>query len=164
VAALLPFLEVKRRPGGERAVFPCRLLERRVDGVVLLYLLSSSREVDLLRLTQGTRTVAYFWPARPYTVYYWTTPEAQPLGCYFNVARGTMIHPHHVEWTDLGLDLLVLPEGEARWLDEEETAGLASPDREFAAAARAHLEAAYPDVRAQVARDAIAYRGLIDRA
>ncbi len=132
--------------------------------MVLLYLLSSSSEVDTIRLTRGTRTVAYFWPARPYNVYYWVTADTQPLGCYFNVARETVIHPYHVEWTDLGLDLLVLPGGQARWIDEEEAARLARDDREFAAAARRHLESTYPDVLAKVARESMAYRELIGRA
>lgn len=162
---LPPFLEVKRRPGGTREVFSCRLLSRGEEGVVLLYVLSSPWEVgEVLRLTSGTRTVAYFWPAHPYNVYYWLTAGAQPVGCYFNVARDTVLHPHHVEWTDLGLDLLVLPGGHATWIDEEETAGLWADDREVVAAGRRHLEAVYRDVVARVARDAMAYREQVARA
>ncbi|MBI3975926.1 MAG: DUF402 domain-containing protein, partial [Armatimonadetes bacterium] len=140
---LPPFLEVKRRPGGTREVFSCRLLSRREDGVVLLYVLSSSWEVSGVRLASGTRTVAYFWPTHAYNVYYWLTVDAQPVGCYFNIARDTVLHPHHVEWTDLGLDLLVRPGGQATWIDEEEAAGLGAEDREAAAAGRRHLEAVY---------------------
>jgi hypothetical protein len=74
----------------------------------LLYVAPSSGEVGGLRLARGTRTVASFWPVRPFSVYYWQTLEGGSL------------------------DLLVSPGGVATWIDEEEAAGLSADDRELA--------------------------------
>lgn len=113
-------LEVKRTLSGERQEFVCRLLERREGEAVLLYVLDRAVRVSDLELPQGTRTVAYYWEDRAYNVYHWIHPQGPTLGYYFNVAASTRIGPERVEWRDLGVDLLLVPGGPPRFLDEGE--------------------------------------------
>lgn len=156
--ALPSFLEVKLRPDGRREVFPCRLLDRQDDTAVLDYRLTHSREVARVRLEAGMRTIAYFWTSRAYNVYHWMLPDGGTVGFYFNAARDTMLYPDRVEWTDLGLDLLVLPQRRTAWIDEEEVTALAPADREAVETIRRHLEESHPQVVAWIERQSAAYR------
>ena len=80
------------------------------------------------------------------------------MGFYFNAARNTELYPDRVEWTDLGLDLLVLPDRRTAWIDEEEVASLPAADREAVDVIRRHLEEVHPEVVAWVERQSAAYR------
>lgn len=156
--ALASFLEVKLRPDGRREVFPCRLLDRQGDAAVLDYRLTRSREVAEVRLEAGMRTIAYFWTTRAYNVYHWIQEHGGTVGFYFNAARDTVLYADCVEWTDLGLDLLVLPDRQTTWIDEEEVAALAPPDREAVGAIRRHLQEVHLEVVAWIERQSAAYR------
>lgn len=114
------FLEVKHTLAGDRQEFECQLLERSQGHAVLLYRLERAWDVAGLRLPSGTRTVAYYWEDRPYNVYHWLHPEGPTLGYYFNISTATRISRDRVEWRDLGVDLLVQPGAQPRFLDEEE--------------------------------------------
>jgi protein associated with RNAse G/E len=156
--ALPSLLEVKLRPDGRREVFPCRLLDRQGDATVLDHRLTRDREVAGVRLEAGMRTIAYFWTTRAYNVYHWIQAHGGTVGFYFNAARDTMLFPDRVEWTDLGLDLLVLPDRQTTWIDEEEVTALAPADREAVGAIRRHLEEVHPEVVAWVELASAAYR------
>lgn len=145
------FKEVKRRPDGHHQLFPCRLLARDGEGVILHYRLSEAREVDAVRLQPGDSTIAYFWTSRPYNVYHWLGPDGATRGYYFNIARDTIVSGDRVEWTDLGLDLLVLADGRTFWIDEAEVSSLGEEDRQAVGRARRHLEEEYARVVAEVA-------------
>jgi hypothetical protein len=80
------------------------------------------------------------------------------VGFYFNAARNTELYPDRVEWTDLGLDLLVLPGRRTAWIDEEEVAALAPPDREAVDVIRRHLQEVHLEVVAWVELASAAYR------
>lgn len=125
---------------------------------MLDYRLTRSREVAGVRLEAGMRTIAYFWTTRAYNVYHWIQEHGGTVGFYFNAARNTELYPDRVEWTDLGLDLLVLPGRRTVWIDEEEVAALPSPDREAVDAIRRHLEEVHLEVVAWVERQSAAYR------
>ena len=145
------FLEVKRRPDGRRQVFPCSLLARDEGAVVLHYHLTRLWTVDTVRLEPGDETIAYYWTARPYNVYHWIRPDGITAGFYFNAARDTAFFDDRVEWTDLGLDLLVLPDGQTVWIDEEDVAALPAADREAVRHLRRRLEEDHRQVVAWVA-------------
>lgn len=156
--ALPSFLEVKLRPDGRREVFPCRLLDRQGDAAVLDYRLTHSRDVAGVRLEAGMRTIAYFWTTRAYNAYHWIQEHGGTVGFYFNAARNTELYPDRVEWTDLGLDLLVLPGRRTAWIDEEEVTALPSADREAVDVIRRHLEEVHLEVVAWVEQQSAAYR------
>ncbi len=151
VPSLSSFQEVKRRPDGRRQVYPCRLLAREAEVVILHYRLTTAWTVGTVRLQPGDDTIAYFWPVRPYNLYHWLRPQRVTAGYYFNLARKTEVFDDRLEWTDLGLDLLVLPDGRATWVDQEEVAALPAADREAVALARVRLEREYPQVVAWAA-------------
>lgn len=156
--SLPSFLEVKRRLDGRREVFPCRLLDRQGDAAVLDHRLTRDREVAGVRLEAGMRTMAYFWTTRAYNVYHWMLPDGGTVGFYFNAARDTVLYADCVEWTDLALDLLVLPDRQTTWIDEEEVTALAPADREAVGAIRRHLQEVHPEVVAWIERQSAAYR------
>jgi protein associated with RNAse G/E len=153
-----PFFELKHRFDGRIQTFPCHLLARQDDAAVLFYLLSRAGEVATLRLEAGLRTIAYFWTTRAYNIYHWLTPGGATVGFYFNAARDTALYPDRVEWTDLELDLLVLPDRQTAWIDEEEVAGLSAADRQAVESIRQHLQEVHPAVVAWVERESAAYR------
>ncbi len=141
---------MKRRPDGRREVFPCGLLARNEEVVVLHYGLTSPRTLGGVRLEPGDETIAYYWTTRPYNVYHWIRPDGTTAGFYFNAARDTALYEDRVEWTDLGLDLLVLPDGQTVWIDEEEVAALPEADRAAVHHARRRLEEDHSQVVAGV--------------
>jgi predicted RNA-binding protein associated with RNAse of E/G family len=161
VPGLPSFREVKHRPDGRREVFPCRLLARSPRAAVLYYRLSRRVAVDGIRLAPGFATVAYYWAARPYNLYHWVRPNGRTAGFYFNAARDTALFADRVEWTDLGLDLLVRPGGRASWIDEEEVASLPPRDQAAVARTRRRLQREYPRVVAWAeARSAVLRRAI----
>lgn len=161
MSSLPAFYEVKRRPDGRQQVFPCGLLAREDHAVILHYRLTSPWTVGGLRLEPGDETIAYYWPDRPYNVYHWLRADGSTAGVYFNAARDTVVYADRVEWTDLGLDLLVLPGGRAVWVDEEDLAALAPADREAARRAREQIEADYPTLLAWVGERSAALRAQV---
>jgi len=161
VSPLPAFQEVKRRPDGRQEVFPCRLLSREGQGVILHYRLTARWTVGELHLEPGDETIAYYWPDRPYNVYHWLRADGTTAGFYLNVARDTVVSADRVEWTDLGLDLLVLPDGRAVWVDEEDPAALPPADREAVGRARERIEADYRPLLAWVAEHSAALRARV---
>lgn len=115
-----PILEVKHTLAGERKEFPCRALAQRPGQAVILYQLDAPARVGELQLPAGTLTLAYYWEARPYNVYHWVDRQGGTLAYYFNIATGTRISETTIEWRDLGVDLLVVPGQEPRFLDEDD--------------------------------------------
>lgn len=114
-------VEVKERLDGGRQEFTCGLLARTAAGVVLLYETRRAWAVAPdLTVPPGTRSVAYYWPDRPYNAYHWLTPAGATLGLYVNLSDRTRIATDRLCWRDLVVDLLVTPDGRCRVLDEEE--------------------------------------------
>lgn len=113
-------VEVKRRPDGTALRFPCRLVRRSSGAAVLLYVLAEAWEVGGLRLPAGAATFAYYWSARWYNVYHWVAPGGVTLGHYVNVATPARLLDGEVEWTDLGVDVLVVPGRVPQVLDADE--------------------------------------------
>ncbi len=113
-------LEIKRTMAGGRKEFRCHLVEGTPDSAVVLFVSTSPYQVATLALPAGTVTLGHFWQSREYNVYHWMTPAGVTLAHYFNLAAETSIAEGVLGWTDLALDLLVLPGQPAVWLDEAE--------------------------------------------
>ena len=78
-----------------------------------------------LRLRQGDRFVETFFSDRWYNVFVVYDVESDMLkGWYCNITRPAYIEAGHVHAEDLALDLVVLPDGTWKVLDEEQFAEL----------------------------------------
>lgn len=112
--------EVKNRLAGETSRYPCRWLARSPGEAVVWYQLP--RQVDLhgVLLPAGTVSIGYFWQRRPYNVYHFLTGDGVTVALYCNICDRTAIAGDSIHWRDLVVDVLVMPGGQVRVLDEEE--------------------------------------------
>ena len=160
-------LEVKRTLHGEERTYACRAAECTPERAVLLYTLARDGRVGGLTLPAGTLTVAYYWAARPYNVYHWVGPDRATLAYYFNLSGPARIIGDRLEWEDLEVDVLVLPDGRLEVLDEDRVPASAAARLPEIAAARDRVLREYPDVtrsveaasRALLARDPTLFAG-----
>ena len=154
-------LEVKRTLRGEERRYTCRAAEWSPERAVLLYSLSHEGRVAGVALPAGTLTVAYYWVDRPYNVYHWIGPDGTTLAYYFNLSGPARIAADRLEWEDLEVDVMALPEGRPRVLDEDRVPAGAAARLPEIAAARDRVLREYADVtprieaasRALLARD-----------
>ncbi|MCS7172384.1 MAG: DUF402 domain-containing protein [Armatimonadetes bacterium] len=144
------FLEIKRRPDGREEVFPCELLLRDADRVVLRYVITHPWRVDDLSLDPGTVTYGHFWVDRPYNVYHWVTPHGETLGWYINLSGEVRLEADRIAWLDLAADVLVLPNAQPKVLDEEEMGSLPETLRVQAQQALAEILARWPSIVKEV--------------
>jgi len=152
--------EAKLTASGDRQEFVCRLLDRSVTHIAVLYKSTQARRVGDLRLPKGTVTYGYFWLERPYTVYHWVHPNGTTLGYYVNLADGIVFRPHAVEWGDLALDLLFSPDGRrVQILDKDELAMLPPGLQAKAQAARTHVLTHRDEILAEIAACTAHLRG-----
>ncbi len=115
-------LEIKRTLDGREKRFDCRLLARSPDGrhAAVLWISPAPMHVHGVDLPAGTVSVGHFWTDRHYNVYHWLDPAGKTLGYYFNICDRTLIGPDVIEWRDLVVDVLALPDGRLDLLDEHE--------------------------------------------
>jgi hypothetical protein len=118
--SLPPVLEVKRTLAGREKTFACRLLAGGEGHAVVLWVAPEAMHVHGVDLPPGTLSFGHFWVDRPYNVYHWMTPTGRTVGFYFNVCDGTRIEPGRIEWRDLVIDVIALPDGRVDVLDEHE--------------------------------------------
>ena len=135
-------LEVKRTLAGAEKRFDCAILGSAGTHVVVLFVAPADMNVHGVALPAGTVTFGHFWTDRPYNVYHWLDgATGATLGYYFNLADETRVEGGRLEWRDLAVDVLALPDGGApRVLDEDEIPVDAAP------ALRARIAAAKNDV------------------
>jgi predicted RNA-binding protein associated with RNAse of E/G family len=112
-------LEIKHTLGGEMKTYRCRALEVTADRAALVYVLPHAARVAGLELPAQTVTIAYYWAVRPYNVYHWISPRDATIAYYFNASGPVRIAADRVEWDDLEVDVLVMPCGGVRVLDED---------------------------------------------
>lgn len=140
--------EIKRTLSGREKHFDCRALAVREGYVIVLFVATGAMHVHGVDLPAGTVTFGHFWEDRPYNVYHWLdAATGQPLGCYINLSRDTVIRSDRLEWVDLVVDVLALPGEEPRVLDEHELPPDTSPQvRAVIASALATVRAELPTV------------------
>lgn len=136
--------ERKIRLSGEEVSFDCELLTVEKDYGVLRYVIEKGRTVGGVRLPDGTITLALYFAHRPYNLYYWIGPKdknatsrgergadnghgtpgsdpwARDIAYYFNIAEPVRLSREEVAYRDLEVDVIVLPDGQTRVLDEEQ--------------------------------------------
>ncbi|HEX2035080.1 MAG TPA: DUF402 domain-containing protein, partial [Chloroflexota bacterium] len=117
---LATLTEIKTTLSGRIDRFDCEVVERADDHVVVLYRVPAAREVHGVWLPAGTVTLGYFWPARPYNLYHWVTPDGSTLAHYFNIGDVTRLEGPNLHWRDLAVDILATPDGRVQVLDEDE--------------------------------------------
>ncbi len=94
-----------------------------------------------MTLQPGDRFVETFYRRRWYNVFAIYDPETGRLkGYYCNITRPARFEGDHIYAEDLALDLLVLPDGTLRVLDEKEFCALALEPAERRAARQALQE------------------------
>jgi hypothetical protein len=120
----MQFTEIKETLSGERLEYPCRLLEQSEQRVVLRYDLAHSGGIAGVALPAGTICFAYYWIDHPYNVYHWMNHEGDTIAFYINLSGPTRIGRDYVEWTDLIVDVLLIPDPQLGYrvqiLDEDE--------------------------------------------
>ena len=145
--------EIKYRPGRKPESWTCDLIE--IDApksARVRYLNDADVEIEGTLLPAGTVTEAVYWSDRPYHVWKMTSPDGRLLGHRFDVCMNTFIWPQKIIWTDLGYDLWVPADGEARWQDVSEVEQMARmeslsyEDVALANDGRARLDAEWADV------------------
>ncbi|MDQ4075132.1 MAG: DUF402 domain-containing protein [Chloroflexota bacterium] len=138
------FTEIKERLSGERLEYACQLLEQHPDRLVLRYDLAHSGEVAGVDLPAGSLCYAYYWINHPYNVYHWMNPAGETIAFYVNLSGPTIIGRDYVEWTDLVVDVLIIPDEKLGYrvevLDEDEI------PRDLDHATRQHIDDALDEV------------------
>jgi hypothetical protein len=118
---LRPILEVKRTLSGQEKRFECVSLARDGSHLVVLFVAPVHMHVHGVDLPAGTVTFGHFWTDRPYNVYHWLdAATGSTLGTYVNLSDNTSISNERLAWRDLVVDLLLMPDGRATVLDEDE--------------------------------------------
>jgi hypothetical protein len=114
-------VEVKRSLSGRETRFECAVLRHDGPHVVVLFVASNSMRVHGVDLPAGTVTFGHFWTDRPYNVYHWLNPvSGATIGYYVNLSDSTRVVDGTLEWRDLVIDVLLLPDGRATVLDADE--------------------------------------------
>lgn len=112
--------EIKERLDGSVTTFSCQPVDIKTDRAVVWYRHKKERQVADVKLPADTVSLGYFWANRNYNVYHWFTPQASTVGFYVNISDNTRIIPTEVSWRDLVVDILLMPDGRSRVLDEDE--------------------------------------------
>jgi predicted RNA-binding protein associated with RNAse of E/G family len=146
-----PCKEIKRYLSGAEQRFECELLALEGGFGMLKYVIQRRWQVAGLTLEPGTVTYAFYWTGRPYNLYWWLDENGATLGHYFNVADSVSLSAQAFVWRDLVVDVLVLPSGQVRVLDEDELPDALDEDL------RAYIQAA----KRRVLRE---YRAIIETA
>ena len=119
-----PMFTVRKLDASGREVwhYPAEVLERTETSVVLRAVYDR-QDVDFhgMRLRRGDRFVETFYTDRWYNIFaIHDAGTGDFKGWYCNIARPAAITPLGLSCEDLALDLLVLPDGRCRVLDEDE--------------------------------------------
>ncbi len=112
--------ERKRKLDGRVLRYPCLGLECSQRRAVLRYDLEHAVDLAGVEIPPGSVSYGVYWVDRPYNVYHWTDAAGTTLAYYCNAASETSIGADFVDWLDLELDALILPDGRMRLLDEDE--------------------------------------------
>ena len=134
--------ERKTRLDGSAVDFTCEsLVVEPGRRAVVRYVTDREWRVGgaVMTVPVGTVTIGHFWVDRPYNVYHWFV-AGRTLAYYCSIATDTTIATDLITYTDLTLDVLIRPNGEATVLDEDELPDdLAPPHRLIIAKAREAL-------------------------
>jgi protein associated with RNAse G/E len=114
------FIEYKHTYFGGTTAFPCFLLDRTGEELVLGFKPDKLVSYIGISFPVGSVSFGYYWPSRNYNVYHWKDPSGKTLLYYFNVCKDTQISEKRIDWLDLIVDVAAKPGDEPRLLDFEE--------------------------------------------
>lgn len=120
-------LEKKILLSGDVHTYSCELLRLDTGFGILKYVIDREYRVGTIRLKPGDITYAFYWKARPYTLYTWHLRESGRVLYYFNIADRISLSPNEFTWRDLVVDILVDDRNRIYVLDEDELPGTISP-------------------------------------
>ena len=112
--------ERKRYLSGAEVAFECELVALEARHGILRYVIERPWQVAGLSLEPGIVTYAFYWMDRPYNLYRWQNGNGETVGFYFKLADSVSLSPEEFVWRDLIVDILVLPDGWVRVIDEDE--------------------------------------------
>lgn len=119
-----PVIERKICYDGTIVEHPCTMVEGDEFHKVLFHKIEHSfsmeTEAGVVTIPSESYTIAHYWKDRPYNVYIWRNSAGEYIGSYFNFVKDTYFHDGFIIFEDLILDLLVMPNGEFFFLDEDE--------------------------------------------
>lgn len=110
--------ERKRYLSGAEVTFECELVALEGRRGILRYVIERPWQVAGLTLEPGMVTYGFYWTGRPYNLYWWQDARGESVGYYFNLADSVSLSPQEFAWRDLVVDVLVLPAGQVRVIDE----------------------------------------------
>lgn len=127
--------------GRAAAVYGGEVIHADTDSVVVRCPWTREEPLDLgpFVLEAGDVFVEYYYRDEWFNIMAVYGADGALKGWYCNITAPAEITADTIHWFDLALDLLVLPDGRATVMDEDEFAALALPP-ETAARARAGLE------------------------
>ena len=111
----------KSYDGQTKRSWACRLIEQ--NGPQLLFVGEFDRDVehpDLGLIKAGTVSYEYYWTDRWYNIFRFHEPTGELRNFYCNVNMPPTFADGLLEYVDLDLDLLVMPDLRYKILDREE--------------------------------------------
>jgi hypothetical protein len=114
------FLEYKHKYSGGTTIFPCFLVDRNGEELILGFKPDKPINYIGIHFPLGSVSLGYYWPNRNYNVYHWKDPQGKTLLYYFNISKDTKIGDDRIDWLDLIVDVAAKPGEEPRILDFEE--------------------------------------------
>ena len=110
--------EVKRLLAGGEVIYECELIHVEEDFGILKYVFDKEVKIEDIIIYPETISYGFYWMDRPYNLYMWFNESI--IGYYFNIADSLYLSRQKFVWRDLIVDVLVLPNGFVKVLDEEE--------------------------------------------
>ncbi|WP_096186569.1 DUF402 domain-containing protein [Evansella halocellulosilytica] len=119
-----PIIERKIKYDNTIVEHHCKLVKADQTEIILYHeinepfsMMANGTEVTIHK---GCYTIAYYWTDRPYNIYIWRNQDDEYVGAYFNIVKETSITADAVNFEDMIIDVLVLPNRAYFILDEEE--------------------------------------------
>jgi predicted RNA-binding protein associated with RNAse of E/G family len=110
--------EVKRLLAGGEVIYECELIHVEENFGILKYVFNKEFKTEDVIIHPGTVSYGFYWMSKPYNLYMWF--DKNIIGYYFNIADSLYLSKQRFVWRDLIVDVLVLPNGFVKVLDEEE--------------------------------------------
>ncbi len=110
--------EVKRLLTGGEVIYRCELIHVEEGFGILKYVFNKEFKIEDIIIHPGTVSYGFYWMDKPYNLYMWFDKNITVY--YFNIADSLYLSREEFVWRDLIVDVLVLPNGFVKVLDEEE--------------------------------------------
>lgn len=122
----MKILEIKRHLNKPDESYPCDLLLRGQDYVVLKYVSDRPGRVGGVIIEAGSTTHAYYRAGQGYIVWKIGGPDGQLKGYLFHICKDLQVDEKRVEYLDMLLDLWIDPDGQLTVLDQDEVEACAT--------------------------------------